>query len=653
METDYWHSLDQKSSMRTINPERIGVSTSITKKGLDQLKARVFEGARNVEIGFMGKEKGNLGQGGTTPGMHSKEEREEIRQMAKVNEVDLSTHASVSGIMGTSGFHQGTFNPEVKEKTVHEINRTIDFAADVAGGGAVVVHTGEFVRPIAEIEERKEGGPKFRSFPEEEKKAPEYLVDERTGKLISELRKDIEIPVPVWKVKEVNGKPVKVDGRDVYLDENDEEIKPENIFEERIPVMDKTGKVDVEMKKWEYFKEQAELWNKTHAKDKQLTPGQWAWREQNESRMKQIEFNKGYSLEHYNSADRMLENLKKIEEDIKRKESEMEAGTEKGRKEQKREITELKKDLMRHGIEFSEEEGKIEADLEGLKRQKNYLEEQRKHFREGVAGATQDIRGIKEQIERAKPLEEFGVKESADALARSGIYAYDKERTMKLDKPLFVAPENVFPEQFGSHPKELRTLVVESRKEMAKLLHDDKSRNLSMSEARKIADGHVKATFDVGHANIWKKFFVAEKGETSEQTDKRFKKWMGTEVEKLQKEGIIGHVHVSDNFGYYDEHLAPGEGNVPIKELADKLEKHGYKGKFIAEWGAQPEAQSFKVMTGAWRTLSSPVYKIDTAGVSWSDIEGSYFGRTGSPGYLVGDYAPSKDWTLWSETQLE
>jgi hypothetical protein len=128
---------------------------------------------------------------------------------------------------------------------------------------------------------------------------------------------------------------------------------------------------------------------------------------------------------------------------------------------------------------------------------------------------------------------------------------------------------------------------------------------------------------------------------------------MGDQVEDLQKAGIIGHVHISDNFGYYDEHLAPGEGNVPIRELADKLEREGYEGKYITEWGAQPEAQSFRVMTGALNTLASPVYKIDTAGMAWSDVEGSYFGRTGSPNYLVGDSAPSKDWSLWSETQLE
>ena len=228
------------------------------------------------------------------------------------------------------------------------------------------------------------------------------------------------------------------------------------------------------------------------------------------------------------------------------------------------------------------------------------------------------------------------------------MYAYDKEKVMKLKKPLFVAPENIFPEQYGSHPKELKNLVLEARKTMVDELRD---RGMGVSQAEKVAKEHIKATFDVGHANTWKKFFKRDPGDSLEQSDRKFKKWMIKQTEDLQKEGIIGHVHLSDNFGYYDEHLAPGEGNVPIKELIDKLDKAGYKGKTIVEWGAQTPEQSFRVWSKSLG-LSSSTYKMD-GNWSWTDIQGSYFGRTGSPTYLVGEDVPSKDWTLWSETQLE
>jgi len=169
-------------------------------------------------------------------------------------------------------------------------------------------------------------------------------------------------------------------------------------------------------------------------------------------------------------------------------------------------------------------------------------------------------------------------------------------------------------------------------------------------DAANIAKKHIKATFDIGHANTWKKFFKANPGENPDQVDKRFNKWLVGEVTKLTKDGIIGHVHITDNFGYYDEHVTPGEGSAPIKEFVKELKKSGYKGKMIIE----PAHQDYQAMTGAWRTLNSPIYRIDGSTQSWTDISGSYFGRTSSPGYLVGEYAPDpKEWTFWSETKLE
>ena len=123
------------------------------------------------------------------------------------------------------------------------------------------------------------------------------------------------------------------------------------------------------------------------------------------------------------------------------------------------------------------------------------------------------------------------------------------------------------------------------------------------------------------------------------------------EVDQLTKDKIIGHVHINDNFGYEDIHIAPGQGNAPIKQFVDKITKEGYKGKMVVEAGGQREDES--VLSHAWKTLGSPIYRIDSIGSSWTEIAGSYFGRTGSPTYIVGDLAPSKDWTLWSETQLE
>jgi len=46
-----------------------------------------------------------------------------------------------------------------------------------------------------------------------------------------------------------------------------------------------------------------------------LTPGQWAFKEQKESRIKQLKFNEMWDLEQYENAGKML---KKVKEDQKK-----------------------------------------------------------------------------------------------------------------------------------------------------------------------------------------------------------------------------------------------------------------------------------------------------------------------------------------------
>ena len=124
-------------------------------------------------------------------------------------------------------------------------------------------------------------------------------------------------------------------------------------------------------------------------------------------------------------------------------------------------------------------------------------------------------------------------------------------------------------------------------------------------------------------------------------------------MQDLLRNKIIGHVHITDNFGYHDEHLTPGEGTAPIKEFLQRLETEGYKGTIVGEPGGQPEGKIFQAMTGSWGLSNYSMYRLDGQPRSWSDIEGSYFGKTEGPRFVVGDFAPSKDWTLWSEIPLE
>ena len=117
-----------------------------------------------------------------------------------------------------------------------------------------------------------------------------------------------------------------------------------------------------------------------------------------------------------------------------------------------------------------------------------------------------------------------------------------------------------------------------------------------------------------------------------------------------------------DNFGYQDEHLSPGQGNTPVKKMVEILKKHGYEGALTIEPGADAtvDLSDFHGLMKTWRLFGSPVYgahgavaRTDTPRKNWSDIQYSYFGQTASPYYIFGSYAPSQDWTLWTQTPME
>ena len=213
---------------------------------------------------------------------------------------------------------------------------------------------------------------------------------------------------------------------------------------------------------------------------------------------------------------------------------------------------------------------------------------------------------------------------------------------------MFVAPENIDPNMYGGHPQELKDLIIKSR---AAFVNENKAR-FGEAKAKQLAEDHIKATFDVGHANVWRKFYEGDPNKSIEENDKMFKKWVINQVKDLNKSNIIGHVHVSDNFGWDDEHVTPGFGKAPIKEFIDEMAKAGIKDVII-----EPAHQDYRALLGGWREFGSSIYGGEVAAPAstsrWSAVEHSYFGQTRRPYFIFGDYAPSGDFTLWSQVPLE
>jgi len=553
---DYWHTLDGDNL--GVSLKDISFTAHPAKDQLQETKAKIFQGASKIELAFSGRGKPSLARGETTPGLFGREHRDALKSIAKVNEVELTTHASIAlqGLAG--GTKEGHFSENARIDSVSEIKQAIEFNADV-GGGAVVVHTGEFGRPT----ETKEGK-EFVSFGEG---IPQSLVDKRTGHAISQYNKDTQFEIPKY----------------VYDPKTKESIMTQDIL--------KPGDFDIN---------QAAKEIKKHFNA-------------------QIEMERGRSKEYQKEAERLDETYHDYQN---------------GNKSQKLRLLTSMPDYTNMIRKARNEE---ELYNEG----KKALEEKRDYMKEIAEGYYQSVIKNKEMVDNISTAEEYATKKTSQSLAEAGLYAMEQTKQKKVERPIFISPENIFPEQYGGHPQELKKIVLNSRKEMKDMLV---KKGKSESEAQRLSEKHIKATFDIGHANTWKKYFKGE--------DKDFQKWLISQTRDLMKNNVIGHVHITDNMGYADDHLPPGEGTVPIKEFIKALKEGGYKGTIVSE-GGDWEHQN---LLGAWRALNSPVYRTQT----WSDIEDSYLGRTHSPSYLVGQAAPSEEFRgvehgkpMWTGIPLE
>ncbi|MFC1768343.1 hypothetical protein ACFLZX_01140 [Nanoarchaeota archaeon] len=121
---------------------------------------------------------------------------------------------------------------------------------------------------------------------------------------------------------------------------------------------------------------------------------------------------------------------------------------------------------------------------------------------------------------------------------------------------------------------------------------------------------------------------------------------------------MIKNVHLTDNYGFQDDHIAPGQGNAPVKEVMKILKKYGYDKALTVEPGADAstDVSDFHGLMKTWRHFGSPIYGMGMqvgAPQVWSDVHYSYFGQNRPPQYVFGGYSPSNDWTLWSAVPME
>ncbi len=609
--TDYWNSLNKKEKETVkLNPSQLGYS--LGGDPLKNLKAGIFMGTNDMELTFFNAP--GKGQNKGAPESWTQTERQEMKELARVNEVDVTIHATPNmggGQASFSGFTGQNFSDEARRKAIDEMKRTAEFAADVAGGGPVVFHIDGFHRPVYSAGGGKD---KFEQYKEEKDKAPIYFVDKKTGK-ISGISREDKVFMPVS------------DGKGGYV------VDPE------------TGYYKTEKRGFEDMESE---FNKLSAEEqkKHKNPFNFFFDQIKKPQTEELVARRHEYMENVNELSKVekhYENLIKEYEQVKGKKNAEKVAL------QLLEQAEIPKSPLDKKPDVEELKRLRENPEEFLKERLDHYRQKKNIFQTGVLGYTKQLAAEEESLGAFEEISHYGMDKEADTIAEAAMNALEIEKKKKLDKALWVAPENWAVEMYGSHPEEYKDIIQKSRSRMQEMLQR-KDPSMTDHQARKVAEDHIRGTFDIGHLNMWKKYYKAEPGE---DVDKGFKKWMEKNVRGLVKDKIIGHVHLSDNFGYHDEHIEIGEGNAPIQEFFKILKEEGFEGKMIAEPGGQREGQLHRVWTSALEAGGSPIYRIDAVSKSWTDIGGSYFGRTQSPSFMVGDYAPSQDWTLWSEVPLE
>jgi len=213
-----------------------------------------------------------------------------------------------------------------------------------------------------------------------------------------------------------------------------------------------------------------------------------------------------------------------------------------------------------------------------------------------------------------KDLNEFAKEKTIETFSNVAFDSYKKFR----DKSPIISIENPPAGGAFSTGQELKDIVEKARE---KFVERAKKEGIGESQAREAAAKLIGVTWDVGHINMLRKYGY-EKGDIVK------------EAEKVAK--LVKHVHLSDNFGFEHTELPMGMGNVPVKEILEKLGKEGFNAKKIIEaasWWQHFKTPPFKETLEAF---GSPIYGMEMAPY-WNQSLGLQQGYYGG---LAGQWLP-------------
>jgi sugar phosphate isomerase/epimerase len=513
------------------------------------------------------------------------------------------------------------------------------------------------------------------------------MVDDRTGKVITEVRKSMVVYEPKFKMT------TDENGVERYIDKDGKMLDETNIEDlfRRVPEWDSSRtKFQSKKRTWDYFVKISNRWNEENKRLHPLTGEQIPWtpeemffRKQIESRILQ---SRGSSLYHGRDYDNLIHDREVLLKSLKYYEKvEKDMPEDELYKLEGHPVPGLKSHWGREAQEFVASERKTPT--QKIKEALKNVELQMKYTHEASAAADAQSDDLLESLHHVVPVERYAKEKSSWSYAEAGILAWEQTHdNPHAKKDVFVAPENLFPEMgYGTHPEELIELVTKARARMVEMLTAKEIQNpnelryideehggqrllhkinnpyftgMNEKEAEEIASKHIRATFDTQHLGMWWKHFQPLPGEKYAERKARFDGWYKEMVDKMIDKDIIGHVHAVDAMGGGHHHLPVGQGNIPVKWALERLKEKGFKGSMISE-GHEEDSRFGKGRQAAisWRNLGSPYvgkgYSIAAPSQAFSGIHQSYFRNMQSPYFIFGAYSPSNDWQLWSQVPME
>jgi sugar phosphate isomerase/epimerase len=311
------------------------------------------------------------------------------------------------------------------------------------------------------------------------------------------------------------------------------------------------------------------------------------------------------------------------------------------------------------------ERAKAAGDKEGMEE----AELDMKGAQAGIMAQKRTEKEFMERIENWTDMNQFVLGKSAESYAEAGINAMQLQDQMgpkQIKHNLHVGPELGWPQFFGSHPKEFVETIKTARQKMVDWLTDPKEckrfgldKPLPRSRAEEEAKTHVKGMFDTSHMGMWLQQFHPEL--PWDKRIKEFKKWYGKQIDWLAEENkkhdLLGGIQAVDSAGAAHGHLPPGQGILPVKDAIETLRAKGnFNGYVTSEGHEEEKFGEGRILLKTWQNFNAPFASGYNAGMPvrrWGEVQNAYFGRTYSPNFMFGAYAPSNEFKLWSEIPLE